>query len=90
MSERRSRARRGVFLKAVVLSFLSLSLSLVWTFNVFGQGPNEIRKYANQLTRIADPRPILADHPTFIQPVIETSRYESPCLVDDDGADLHV
>ncbi len=48
------------------------------------------RPYENRLRRIANPRPILADHPEFVQPVRETVRYEAPVLVDDDDADLSV
>ena len=52
--------------------------------------PKAQRTYANRLTRIADPRPLLADYPEFVQPVRETVRYEAPVLVDDKDADLHV
>ena len=48
------------------------------------------RVYENRLTRIADPAPLLADHPEFIEPVRDLVRYEAPTLVDDLGADLHV
>jgi nicotinamidase-related amidase len=50
----------------------------------------EPRTYDNQLTRITDPAPLLADHPEFVEPVHETVRYEAPLLVDDKHADLHV
>ncbi len=48
------------------------------------------RIYENQLTRLADPEPLLADHPEFVQPVEETRRFEAPPLVQDDDADLSV
>jgi hypothetical protein len=48
------------------------------------------RPYENRLTRIADPKPLLADHPEFFEPVREVVRYEAPVLVDDAGADLQV
>jgi len=48
------------------------------------------RSYDNRLTRLADPGPLLADHPEFVEPVRETVRYEAPLLVDDPDADLHV
>jgi hypothetical protein len=48
------------------------------------------RIYINRLARIADPRPLLADHPDFVEPIRETDRYEAPVLVDDRDADLHV
>ena len=31
------------------------------------------RTYENRLTRIDKPKPLLADHPTFVEPVRETS-----------------
>ena len=48
------------------------------------------RKYENRLTPIRDPKPLLADHPEFVEPVRELARFEAPVLVDDAGADLHV
>ena len=48
------------------------------------------RTYENRLTPLADPAPLLADHPEFVEPVRETRRYEAPLLVDDADADLHV
>jgi nicotinamidase-related amidase len=48
------------------------------------------RVYENRLTRLADPKPLLADHPEFVEPVHETVRYEAPLLVDDPQANLHV
>lgn len=48
------------------------------------------RQYENRLTRLKDPRPLLADYPEFVQPVEETVRFEAPCLVDDEAADLEV
>jgi hypothetical protein len=48
------------------------------------------RTYENRLTRIRDPKPLLADHPQWVEPVRETVRFEAPAIVDDPGADLHV
>ncbi len=48
------------------------------------------RIYENRLTPISDPKPLLADYPEFVQPVIEKVRYEAPTLIDDPGADLDV
>jgi isochorismatase family protein len=50
----------------------------------------EGRTYENRLTRIRNPKPLLADYPEFVEPVRETARFEAPVLVDDPGADLHV
>jgi nicotinamidase-related amidase len=51
---------------------------------------DEERVYENRLTRIRDPQPLLADHPEFVEPVVETARYEAPAVVDEPAADLHV
>ncbi|WP_435011597.1 isochorismatase family protein [Tundrisphaera lichenicola] len=48
------------------------------------------RVYENRLTPIRDPKPLLADHPEFVEPVREVARFEAPRLVDDDNADLEV
>jgi hypothetical protein len=48
------------------------------------------RVYANRLTPLTDPGPILADHPGFVEPVREVARFEAPAIVEDEGADLHV
>jgi hypothetical protein len=48
------------------------------------------RIYENKLTLIQDPKPLLADYPEFVQPVVESQRFQAPVLVDDDNADLDV
>ena len=48
------------------------------------------RVYENKLTRLKDPKPLLADHPDFVAPVTEPVRYEAPTLVDDTHGDLDV
>jgi hypothetical protein len=50
----------------------------------------ETRKYDNRLTLLKDPKPLLADHPDFVEPIKELTRYEAPLLVDDADADLSV
>src|SRR5665213_647661 len=50
----------------------------------------ETRVYQNRLEPIANPQPLLADHPEFVEPIRETNRIESPILVDDKNADLSV
>jgi nicotinamidase-related amidase len=52
--------------------------------------PGITRVYDNRLVPIADPRPLLADHPRFVAPVTETARFEAPMLIDDPDADLEV
>ena len=48
------------------------------------------RNYDNTLTPIQDPKPLLANHPEFVEPVVESRRFESARLVDDSDADLDV
>src|SRR5882757_3683157 len=48
------------------------------------------RTYQNQLTPIRHAKPLLADHPDFVEPVREKARFEAPALVDEKDADLHV
>jgi hypothetical protein len=48
------------------------------------------RVYDNSLTPITNPKLLLADYPEFVQPVVESQRFEAPVLVDDDNADLDV
>lgn len=48
------------------------------------------RPYENRLTRLEKPRPLLADHPRYVEPVRELTRYEAPAVVQDPGADLDV
>lgn len=50
----------------------------------------QTRVYHNTLKELSDRPPLLADHPEFIEPVIEQRRFEAPPLVHDDGADLSV
>jgi nicotinamidase-related amidase len=48
------------------------------------------RVYENRLTPLANPQPLLADYPEFVEPIREAARFEAPVLVDDPDADLHV
>ncbi|HVJ68610.1 MAG TPA: isochorismatase family protein [Caulifigura sp.] len=49
-----------------------------------------VRSYQNSLKPLANPGPLLADYPEFIQPITEERRFEAPTLVDDPDADLEV
>ena len=73
---RRHFVRGGLF----ALTFVNLAAA---------QSPTT-RVYDNNLTLIKNPKPLLADYPEFIQPVIESQRLEAPMLVDDENADLDV
>jgi nicotinamidase-related amidase len=50
----------------------------------------ETRRYENKLKRLENPPALLADHPEFIEPIKELTRYEAPAIVDDTDADLQV
>ena len=39
-----------------------------------------LRKYVNKLTPIENPAPLLNDYPEFVQPIIESRRFEAPIL----------
>lgn len=68
----------------------ALALMLALPGGVSLAGDEATRVYENKLTPIADPKPILADFPQFVEPIRETARFEAPVLVDDPGADLDV
>lgn len=48
------------------------------------------RIYRNVLKPLDNPKPLLADHPEFVEPVRELRRFEAPILVDEPEADLSV
>jgi hypothetical protein len=48
------------------------------------------RAYDNHLTPIDNPQPLLGDFPEFVQPVVESKRFEAQMLVADAGGDLDV
>jgi hypothetical protein len=70
------------------LTLAGLLLLLVWS----GARADEPahRVYENRLTPIKEPRPLLADHPEFVEAIREPSRFEAPAVVDDADAKLHV
>ena len=66
---------------------------LFWLFIllvVTPAGAQEPRTYSNNLKRIEHPKPLLADHPKFFEPIIEQAHFEAPAIVDEPQADLHV
>ncbi len=48
------------------------------------------RAYENKLTPIKRPKPLLADHAEWVEPIRETNRWEAPAIVSDPEADLQV
>lgn len=69
---------------------LMLALLLLPTTGLAQDEPAEGRRYENTLTVLENPRPILADHPEFFQPVREVLRFEAAPIIDDPEGDLHV
>src|ERR1043165_7099654 len=69
------------------IALLGFSL-LVSIVPVVGADAN--RPYTNQLTPIKKTKPLLADHPEWVEPIRETDRWEAPAIVNDADADLHV
>jgi hypothetical protein len=70
--------------------FASLAMLLVVVAIAGAEEPAAKRTYDNRLTRIANPQPLLADHPEFVEPVRETERFEAAALIDQPQADLDV
>jgi nicotinamidase-related amidase len=70
--------------KTIIPLCIALGLATV----IAAQSPT--RTYENKLARLKDPKPLLADHPDFVAPVKELTRYEAPPLVVDEAADLDV
>jgi Isochorismatase family len=66
------------------------TLGLVATAQAVAGEDSSTRVYENRLKPIANPRPILADFPRFVEPVREVARFEAPVLIDDPDADLDV
>lgn len=73
---------------------LQILIPIVLILNAVGlrsadqSGPQ--RTYLNRLSRLQNPQPLLADHPTWVEPIRETNRWEAPALVQDPGGTLHV
>lgn len=75
--------------REILVIFLG-GVSLAWCAGlVLGAEPTT-RIYQNQLKKLDDPRPILADYPEYFEPIEEEARFEAPILVNDEGADLSV
>lgn len=85
-----SRTIRGVLSLGLILGAFTSTATSLAAEKAPQPAAGEARTYSNHLTRLTDPKPILADHPEFIEPVHETVRYEAPLLVDDPQADVNV
>src|SRR2546422_1006227 len=82
-SRRRLRCRPTFLNGYLVVSMLVVSAQLT-------RAGDLSRSYDNKLTPIKRPKPLLADHPEWVEPVRETNRWEAPAIVNDPDADLHV
>lgn len=71
------------------LLLLGVVVSALSSISTFAEEEN-LRTYENRLTLLENPAPLLADHPEFVQPIVELRRYEAPILVDDEQGDLNV
>src|SRR5258708_27920468 len=87
----------GLVLGSAVTSAVALRLGVPAGFAATGASPDappskpaDTRTYLNVLAPIERPKPLLADFPQYVEPVIESKRFEAPLLVDDPGADLDV
>ncbi|HEY3788367.1 MAG TPA: isochorismatase family protein [Urbifossiella sp.] len=84
----------GFGVGAVFMGCAAFHLLIPWGLGAEPAAAEEIpvhtRTYENTLTPIDNPKPLLADFPQFVEPVIESRRFESPLLVNDAGADLDV
>ena len=77
------------FMKTVYVLAYGLGL-VVLNVTPGHSAPDTARTYENRLTPIRKPKPLLADHPEWIEPIRETNRWEAAAVVDDEDADLHV
>ena len=72
------------------LWIMVLAIALTGAFAACEDTAPAKRTYANRLTRIENPKPLLADYPEFFEPIIEQAHFEAPAVVVDEAADLHV
>src|SRR5215212_288198 len=85
----------GFLLGSVVTGFLTLPRDGITSAAVTpdqtpAAEPVEARTYENRLTPIRDAKPLLADFPQYVEPIVAARRFEAPRLVDDPDADLDV
>lgn len=81
---------RSLFLGLIVGSLLTAGLGH-WLFPATSAADKAPpRTYVNKLTPLADPKPLLADWPQYVEPVRELRRFEAPLLVDDASGNLDV
>ncbi|MBQ18074.1 MAG: hypothetical protein CMJ65_13210 [Planctomycetaceae bacterium] len=72
------------------MSRIALAILCLAACSARADEPPGRRTYSNRLTRITNPQPLLADHPTFVAPVKGRERFEAPPLIDDADPNLSV
>ena len=75
------------FHSRTLASFAAACLSLC--FWSPGFAADAARVYDNSLKAIANPKPLLADYPEWVEPIRETNRWQADALINDTNADLH-
>ncbi|MBA63988.1 MAG: hypothetical protein CMJ76_16660 [Planctomycetaceae bacterium] len=66
---------------------LTLLLAVIVTITVQAQ---QTVDYRNTLTPIPQPKPILADYPEYVMPILEQNHFEAPPLIQDPKGNLAV
>lgn len=56
----------------------------------FGARAETVAEYDNTLRPIASPKPLLADHPEYFQPILEAAHFEAKPIIWDENASLDV
>ena len=81
-------AKTAVLFVGTAFTAFAVSFDLISAEPPTTAGPQRV--YHNELKPIENPRPLLADYPEFVEPVLEERHYEAPVLVNEPGADLDV
>src|SRR5262245_45624118 len=79
---------RKLILAALILFCTALTASHVSHANA-AEAANS-QDYENRLTPLSKPRPILGDHPEFVEPVREVGRFEAQAIVNQPDGTLEV
>jgi len=81
-------AKTAVLFIGTAFTAFAVSFDLISAEPPTTAGPQRV--YHNELKPIENPRPLLADYPEFVEPVLEERHYEASVLVNEPGADLDV
>lgn len=69
-----------------ILIFATI-IAVAYSSNVSAQSTVS---YQNKLTRIDNPKPLLADYPEYVAPILEQNHFEAPALVNDPQSTIQV